>query len=90
MLALPPFDLSEEQSTLTKEELCLKLADLVNSILGDGELQRLEVSWKKGDTFIRMLKRHEDPAREDKLVDYADTIPAPGPADGVSVPSPTV
>ena len=62
MLALPPYESTEEESVLTKQELCLKLADVVSEILKDPEreLIKLEVRWDRGKAVVRALYKNEE------------------------------
>ncbi len=87
MLALPPFDLMEEELVTSKEELCDKLIGLVLAVLVSGDLQRLEISWNRGATSIRMLKKEvEDVVSvEVRSTDSSDTIPAPTPVDALEM-----
>lgn len=85
MLALPPYELKDEDTQITKEQFCLKLADLVSDILecGDKELETLEIRWKKGgaSTFRVLFKTNEGTAKDGCGENRQSTTSVTGTAD---------
>jgi hypothetical protein len=98
MLALPPYELKDEDVSVTKEEFCLKLADLVAEILecGEKDLEKLEIRWQKGSASFRTLFKAREVSTPSEATGEAGS-PAPvspddrcGTSDGVAAPAATL